>query len=137
METNISNKIKIIHAKGVEQLTEKETQLVNRLLNEYYTRIQRQLKNFTSMEFHVKEYEKAGKGKKKMEDSEKKKKKKFSIHIRVDSTKVFEADYTDWDLARAIHKTLNKLMNQIEHQFHVSDQHDKSRKPQNVKKRGR
>ena len=85
----------------------------------------------------LKNTKKAGKGKKKMEDSEKKKKKKFSIHIRIDSTKVFEADYADWDLARAIHKTLNKLMNQIEHQFHVSDQHDKSRKPQNVRRRGR
>jgi hypothetical protein len=137
MARNISDKIKIIHAKGVEELTEKETQLVNRLLNEYYVRIQRQLKNFTSMEFHVKEYEKAGKGRQKMEESEKKKKKKFSIHIRIDANKVFESDYADWDLARAIHKALNKLMNQIEHEFHVSDQHDKFRKPQNVRKRGR
>jgi|TARA_B100001971_G_C18265688_1_gene592063 hypothetical protein len=129
---NITDKIKVIHAAGVNELTEKENQLINRLLNEYYIRIQRQLKNFASFEFHIKEYEKAGKG-----NIEKAKKKKFSVHVRVDATNVFEADYADWDLARVIHKVMNKLMNEIEHKLHSSDQHHKERKLQQVRERER
>jgi len=133
---DIADKIRIIHAAGVEELSEKEKQLVNRLLNEYYPRIQRQLKNLTFLEFHVKEYEKSGKGETKL-GKETNKRKKYSIHVRIDANKVYEADYSDWDLARAIHKTLNKIMNKIEHELHSSDQHDRLRRPQNVRRRGR
>lgn len=122
----ISDKIKIIHAAGTSEITERQKQLINRLLNEYYKKIQRQLKNQASIEFHIKTYEKEGKAH------------KFSIHARVDSPlKPIEADYADWDLARAIHKTMNKLMNEIEHLTHASDQHDKIRRAQKVRKRGR
>jgi len=111
--------IGIIHAKGVDLLTEKEKQLTNRLLNEYYVRIQRQIKNLTVFSFDLKEYKKEGKAK------------KFSVHIRVEApTRIFEADYADWDLARTIHKVLNKLMNEIEKRLHSSDQHLRVRKSQ-------
>jgi len=116
--------IGVIHAKGVDLLNEKEKQLVNRLLNEYYSRIQRQIKNLTSFNFDLKKYEKEGKAQ------------KFSIHIGVEApTGIFEADYADWDLARTIHKILNKLMNEIEKRLHSSDQHLKIRKPQLKKDR--
>lgn len=109
--------IKIIHAKGVKILNEKQKQLVNRLLNEYYKKIQRQLKNETSFEVHVKNYEKEGKAK------------KFSINIKaVAPTRIFEANASDWDLARAVHKVLNKILNEIEHRLHASEQHSKVRK---------
>jgi len=126
------DKINIIYGSGINQLTEKEKSLVNRLLNEYYLRIQRQLKNLTFLEFNTKEYEKTGKGK-----IEKNKAKKYSVHVKIFSTRVFEADYADWDLARAVHKVMNKLMNEIEHKFHASEQHLKIRRPQQVRKRGR
>lgn len=130
---NISSKIKIIHASGTDLITEKQKQLINRLLNEYYQRIQKQLKNEVFLEINIKLYEKTGKPATKPDKSN-----KFSIHIRIDSsTKTFEADYADWDLARTIHKVMNKIINEIEHNFHSSDQHDKIRMPQQVRKRGR
>jgi len=108
--------IKIIHAKGVELLNEREKQLVNRLLNEYYGKIHRQLKNEVSFEVHIKTYQKEGKAK------------KFSINVRaVFGRAVFEANADDWDLARCVHKVMNKIMNEIEHKFHVSDQGRKGR----------
>jgi len=117
---NISNKIKLIQGSGIKEFGEKETQLVNRLLNEYYVRIQRMLKNLVSFEFNIKKYEKVGK------DS---KVKKASVHCKVDSAAgVFEADYADWDLARCVHKVMNKIINEIEHKFHSSDQHDRTRR---------
>ena len=106
--------IKIIHAAGIDTLNEKQKQLVNRLLNEYYKKVQRQLKNEVFFEFHIKNYEKDGKSK------------KFSIQIKVVvGIQVFEAKASDWDLARTIHKVMNKVMNEIEHKLHVSDQHSK------------
>ena len=124
---NISSKIKIIHASGTDLLTETQKQLTNRLLNEYYKRIQRQLKNQVSIEFHIKTYEHAGKQNKKQ---------KFSIHVRVKTqAKIFEADYADWELERTIHIVMNKLMNEIEHLTHASEKHLKPHKPQQVRKR--
>lgn len=124
----MENQEKIIHATGTEKLTEKEKFLVNKLLNEYYERIQRQLKNQIFLECNIKEHETTGKISKA---------RKYSVHVKISGTKVFEADYADWDLARAVHKTMNKLMNEIEHKFHSSEQHLKIRKPQQVRKKGR
>jgi hypothetical protein len=112
----------IIRLTNGELLTEREKQLANRLLNEYYPRIQKRLKNVTSLEAHIKEYEKPGKLKKAH---------KFSFHVKaIAPTQVFEADSFDWDFARTVHKALNKLMNRIERNFHSSDQHPKERMPQ-------
>ena len=130
---DITDKIKIIHASGTSAITEKQKQLINRLLNEYYQKIQKQLKNEVFLEINIKLYEKAGKPATKPGKSN-----KFSIHIRIDSSaKTFEADYADWDLARTIHKVMNKIINEIEHNFHSSDQHNKIRMSQQVRKRGR
>ncbi len=108
--------IKIIYATGIDELSEKEKQLVDKLLNEYYVKIKRQLKNEFFLEFHIKEYKKTG-------ERWLTKKKKFSVHVKINADKVYEADYGDWDLARTIHKVMNKLMNEIEHKTHSSNQH--------------
>jgi len=121
----MDNKIKI-YLEGMDKLDDNQKQLVNKLLNEYSKKIQRQLKNFITLSFDLREYEKSGK---------EKKAKKFSVYIKISGTKNFEANYADWDLARTVHKTLNKIMNEIEKEFHSSDQHDKTRKFQNIRKR--
>lgn len=108
--------IKIIHAANVEVLTERQKQIVNRLLNEYYRKIKRQLKNEVFFEVHIKVHEKEGK------------RKKFNIHVDVVNAIRFGATADDWDLARAVHKVLNKIMNEIEHGLHSSDQHGKIKK---------
>jgi len=116
--------IKIIHLAGVDTLKERQKQLVNRLLNEYYPRIQRQLKNFTSFEVDIKNYKKEGK------------QKKFSINLKVVvPTRIFKANAIDWDLARALHNVLNKIMNEIESKMHSSNQHSKIRRLQKNRER--
>jgi len=103
--------IKFIHANGTEILNEKEKQLVNKLLNEYYKKIHRQLKNEVSLEAHIKAHDVS------------KRQKKFNIHIDVVNSFKFGATADDWDLARAIHKVMKKIMSEIEHKLHVSKQH--------------
>ena len=103
-----------IEVKGAEFLTEKEKALSNKILNEYYVRIQRQLKNMASLRLHVKEYQKEGK------------RRKYSMRVEaIAPTRKFEANSFDWDFARALHKVLNKLRNEIEHKLHSSDQYPK------------
>ena len=85
------------------------------------------LKNLVSFEFHIKKYEKTEK---------ESKMKKASVHCKVDSAAgVFEADYADWDLARCVHKVMNKIINEIEHKMHSSDQHDRVRRSQKIRER--
>jgi len=105
---------KLIHITGIETLNEKQKQLVNRLFNLYYKKVKRQLKNEVSFEVHIKSYEKEGKAN------------KFSINVRVVvGREVFEANADDWDLSRSIHKVMKKIMSEIEHKLHVSNQRDK------------
>ena len=107
-----------IEVKGVEILTEREKRLSNKLLNEYYLRVQRQLKNFTSLRLHVKEYKKEGKSK------------KYSMRIEaISPARKFEANASDWDFSRTLHKVLNKVISEIEHTIHSSDQHPTGKAP--------
>jgi len=52
--------IKII---GIKELNEEEIDIVNRLVKEYYNKIQRAIKNITSLVMHVKTYSITGKRK--------------------------------------------------------------------------
>ncbi len=101
-----------IEINGIELLNDEEKKIANKLINEYYPKIQRQIKNTLSLRVHFKEYEKQGK------------RKKYSINVEASSpTKEFDASSDDWDFARAIHKVFNKIINQIEHALHSSEQH--------------
>ena len=100
---------------GFKDLTPEEQLEVNKLCLEYYPKIQRKLKNVEGLTVHVKVYGNKGG------------KKKFSLHIRCHApTKLFESCKThDYDLARALHKSFEDLIRQIEHVFH----NDATRKP--------
>jgi len=103
-----------IQIKGIDVLSVQEKLRANQLINEYYLKIQRMLKNITSIFVDFKEYEKAGK---------ESKRKKYSIHVKVMApTQMFEADAADWDFARTIHKVMNKVKNEIEKKLRVSEQ---------------
>lgn len=96
---------------NVEILNDKERIIAKKLFNEYYLKVQRLVKNSFSLKVHIKEHEKEGK------------KRKLSINAKVIcSGKVFTANAFDWDLARTIHKVMNKILNEIEHHYHVSEQ---------------
>ncbi len=98
---------------GFEVLTEKTKEEFQKLWNEYSKKIENKLKNIESIKIHLKEHSPGGRI-------------KFSIHAAVNySKKVLEADAVDWDLKRTFHKVFNKIETEIEHIFHVSDQHKK------------
>lgn len=92
---------------GIDQLDDTEKQVLDKLSAEYYEKIQRMLKNETSIVIHVKEYEKQGS------------RKKYSLHVRaIAPTVIFESsNASDWDLARTLHKAFNDIEKQIEHRF--------------------
>ena len=100
---------------GGEQLDKTEKEDIKRIANEYFTKIQRQLKNIESLIIHIKEYNKQGT------------RKKFSLHIRaIAPTRIFEADAVEWELHKALYKAFEKLETELEHHFHTSDQHKHS-----------
>ncbi len=100
---------------GFEVLTEKTKNEFQKLWDEYSKKIERKLKNVESFKIHLKEYSSGGKT-------------KFSIHVVVAySGKSIKAEAVEWDLKRTFHKVFNKIENEIEHTFHVSDQRATSR----------
>lgn len=100
-----------LKTKGFEILTEKTKNEFQKIWEEYSKKIERKLKNVESVRIHLKEYSPGGKT-------------KFSIHALISySGKSMEADAVDWDLKRTFHKVFNKIENEIEHAFHLSDQH--------------
>ena len=100
----------IIQFIGLNELEGPEQDRVNALATEHYEKIKRLLNNATSLVIHIKPYNKSGHSS------------KYSIHVRaLAPTKTFEADKTDWDLARAMHKVFKALEKEIEHEFHSED----------------
>lgn len=101
-----------IQVKGIESFDEKEKKTINKLLKDYYKKLQRKIKNDFSLKVYIKEYNKEGK------------RKKYSINAEVVSSgKTFKANSYEWDLATVIHQVFTKILTQIEHEFHVSDQY--------------
>ncbi|MEK6840927.1 MAG: hypothetical protein AABX79_03160 [Nanoarchaeota archaeon] len=104
-----------LQTKGFEILTQKTRDEFQKLWDEYSSKIERKLKNAESFRIHIKEYSPGGKT-------------KFSIHMLVSyAGKSIEADSSDWDLRRTFHKAFSKMEQEIEHKFHVSDQHKQKR----------
>ncbi len=98
-----------IQYKGVNELSPEEKRVVDKLSSEYYGKIQRELQNITSVELHVKTFDSEGR------------QKRYLIKAKVSApTRIFEAEYEDWDIARTLHKVYNKLENQIRKRFKKS-----------------
>jgi uncharacterized protein (DUF2461 family) len=114
MPTNISTK-------GVK-LSEKEIWELEKLSNEYEVKIARKIRQDTdnvTINIHIKAHEK--------EPEKKAKRQKYNVHVEVKTTSVFGSLGEDWDIATAIHKAMEKIISEIEHKFHSSDQHTKKR----------
>jgi len=104
-----------LQTKGFEILTGKTRDDFQKLWEEYSEKVGRRLKNVESVRIHLKEYSPGGKT-------------KFSIHALVSyAGKSMEAEASDWDLRRTFHRVFNKIEQEIEHKFHVSDQHKRKR----------
>ncbi len=102
--------IKISHEE--EKLDEKEKLELDKLSKEYYEKIKRELKKDFLLDIQVKVYDKGGK-------------KKYSLNVKAENSIVFKSNSYDWNLAKAVHKAFNKIMSEIEHKFHVSNQNKK------------
>ena len=88
-------------------LEEEEKPTVNKLVDEYFSKIQREIKN-ASLIVQFKKYNKEGR------------RAKYSIHARVDAPSIIcSAEASDWDLARTLHKVFNKVQNEIKHKYKI------------------
>ena len=101
---------------GIDEVdNESEKDLINKLANEYYEKIQRSLKNLTSITLHIKAHSKGGKAK------------KWDLRVKVIApTKIFEAQESDWDLAKSLHKVFKNVERQLEHKLHTDSQRPKN-----------
>ncbi len=106
-----------IQIAGIKDLDEMEIESVNRLANRYYGKIQREIKNITSLAIHIKSYEKQGR------------QKKYSVHVKVIApTRIFASTKTfDWELEKALHKSFRDVIREMQHSLHTDDQHNKGR----------
>jgi hypothetical protein len=96
---------------GLNELEDVDQQMVQTLTTEYYGKIQRELRNVTSLVIHIKPHAKEGH------------RHRYEITIRaVAPTRIFESSKggqtTDWDLAAALHKAFKDVIKQIQHAFH-------------------
>ncbi len=95
-----------IEITNIELLKEEEKKIAEKLLNEYFSKLQRMTKAPIKLKIKIKEYDKNGK------------KSKYSIDSRLMySGKMLPSSSWDWDLARAIHKAMIKLENEAKHQW--------------------
>ena len=96
---------------GIDQLDDIEKATLNKLAKEYHDKIERELKNATSVVVHIKQHTKGGK------------RKKSDIRVKVVApTRIFESQESEWDLAKALHKAFINVIKEIQHTFHTDDQ---------------
>lgn len=95
---------------GIEELEDDEKGIVTKLVNEYYEKIKMALNKDISVKLHTKKHSKAGK------------RHKYDMRVVVDApAKMFEAQESDWDLSRALHKVFQNVEREIQHKFKVDE----------------
>ena len=95
---------------GIEKLNEEEKEIVENVLKKYHKKISRSLKRKTPIKIKIKQYHKEGGNK------------EYSINLSVFlNHRKFEVDNSGWDFSAAINKAFEKIISEIEHELHVSD----------------
>ncbi|MDP6641822.1 MAG: hypothetical protein QGF74_00360 [Candidatus Nanoarchaeia archaeon] len=92
---------------GLKKLDEDEIEVINKLTERFYPKINREFDS-VNLTVDVKKYDPTGK------------RGKYSIHLRIDHPNIkniLSAKEFDWDLATSLHKTFDNLMSEIEHKF--------------------
>ena len=118
--------IKISCGKDSASLDSYDKEIIERLSKEYLLKIRRHFDNIDSFEVYVKCFLK------------KENVKRYQIRVKlIVPGFVFEASSDEWKLNDAVHSALEKIMNEVEHKIHISNQGNKSRGPQIVRKRKR
>lgn len=95
---------------GMEEINDKfEKATIDKICNEYHEKIQRVLKDIASVTLHIKKHTKGGKA-------------KWDMRVRVNApSNMFEAQESDWDLARALHKVFQNIEREIQHKLKVDE----------------
>jgi len=94
-----------IEYRDLRVLGDEEKPVLNKLTDEYYRKISRKLNN-PKLILKFKKYNQAGK------------RVKYSIHARLDNPNLIaSAKAHDWDFARALHKVMKKIINEIKHKY--------------------
>ncbi len=111
-----------LEIKGIDQLNENEKFELNKLLENYKEKIKRKTKTEYSLKLALKKYMKG------REDKKDAKARYSVIGTIKGETHSFEASAEDWDFNRTFHKVMEKLINEVEHTYHSSEQRGKSAK---------
>jgi ribosome-associated translation inhibitor RaiA len=107
---------RIIHGKGISEIDPLDEKIINDIFNEYSKKLQRAYKEINYLEIYLKDYKKS-----------KNSKDKYSIHLKVISPHpLIKSDSSDWDLKKALRIAFEKLINELEHKFHSSNQKSKT-----------
>lgn len=106
-----------IQKTGFELLSDDENKDLEKLFSRHFQKIEKKLKNISSFHVHLKEYKKESN------------RKKFSIHLRIEAPtrRIFEADASGFDFKIVLHKLFKKINEELEHRFHLSNQHSKNK----------
>ena len=100
---------------GVDALDDSEKETAKRLLEENTPKILRMVKNISSIVVHFKKHSKGGKSA------------KYDLRVRVVApSSLFEAQESDWDFAKALHKVFENIKHEIRGKLHTGNQHFKS-----------
>ena len=104
--------MKEVEIKNIEILTDEQKKISEKIIEEYFKKIKRVLKESPKVTVQIKEYKKEGN------------KGRFSINANFFfAGKRIESDSMDWDLSKALHKAMIKIQNEIEYRFHISEEH--------------
>lgn len=99
-----------IETAGFEILSWEEKNSFDKLCENYLKKIERKIKDLSSITFHLKDYSREGK------------RNKYSLHAKfVVSGKNFEASSDGWDFPIVIHEIFDKIPQEMESRFRISD----------------
>lgn len=105
-----------VEIRGIEFLNEEQKHELNKELEKYSEKIKWKTKSDFIIKLVIKEY--AHKA-----DDKDNKRKKYSVQAQIKGeTHSFEASADDWDFNKVVHKIFDKLLNEIEHFYHSSEQ---------------
>lgn len=105
-----------IEIKGIEFLNDAEKFELNKEVAKYSEKIKWKTKSDFILKLVIKI------GSKKADDKDNKRK-RYSLKADIKgATHSFESNVEDWDFNKAVHKVFEKLINEVEHAYHSSEQ---------------
>ena len=111
-----------LEIRGIELLTDAEKFELNKEIENYGEKLRWKTKSDFAIDLQIKIHSKK-------KDDKDNKRRNYSLHAKVTGeTQTFEASADDWEFNKAIHMIFDKLLNEIEHKYHSSDQRSSMKK---------